>query len=210
VVTTEFTRDAASFRTDWPGVSPFVTVRAIRRGTFLFLTTRPVKKDDVPLTDNKGIGFIGSPSRSWGRRMRTTNNKAARALHNAIAGAAGVLALALILTGIVRVAHGSPHVGDIVAFVPSMTAHAGKGTRLLVHRQDQFGCVLDLNVLRQSGGSLIVETQFGAGASGFRVHWAGVRTSEDPGNCGSDADLIVDHSDLDRLSLSAGGYGVGS
>jgi hypothetical protein len=141
--------------------------------------------------------------------MRTTNNRAGHAVQTAIAGAAGVLASALALSVILRLAQTTPHVGDIVAFVPSSAARANEGAPLLVHRQDQFGCVLDLNVLRRSGGSLIVEAQAGAGVGGFRVHWAGVRTSDDPGNCGSEAELTVDRLDLDALSLSAGGYGVG-
>jgi hypothetical protein len=141
--------------------------------------------------------------------MRTINNRPNRALLPAIVAATGVVVAACALNVIVKLAHATPHVGDIVAFLPSTIAPADDGTRLLVHRQDQFGCVLDLNVLRRSGGSLVVETRPGTGMSSFRVHWAGLRTSSDSGNCGSDADLIVDRLDLDVLSLSAGGYGVG-
>jgi hypothetical protein len=132
-----------------------------------------------------------------------------RALGPMIAMASGALVGAFALNAIVKLATTTPHVGDIVAFSASTAAPFDDGTRLLVHRQDQYGCVLDLNVLRRAGGSLIVETQPDAGASGFRVHWAGARTSDDPANCGSDADLIVGRLDLDVLSLSAGGYGIG-
>jgi hypothetical protein len=140
--------------------------------------------------------------------MRTSNNKTLQALGPAIVAATGVVSVALALNVFIRLAHTTPHVGDIVAFRPSMIALDNDDTRLLVHRQDQFGCVLDLNVLRRSGGSLILETRLGTETSGFRAHWAGARTSDDPGNCGSDADLILDRLDLDILSMSAGGYGI--
>jgi hypothetical protein len=140
--------------------------------------------------------------------MRTINNKTARSLRPTIAAATGVLVVALALNVMVRLAHTTPHLGDIVAFAPSATAPADDGARLLVHRQDQFGCVLDLNVLRRSGGSMVLETQLSVQGNNFSVHWAGTRTSDDPGNCGSDADLILDRLDLEILSLAAGGYGM--
>ena len=139
--------------------------------------------------------------------MRTTN-KTARELLPAIITATVVVTAALALNVIVRLAQIPPHVGDIVAFRPSEILPVYDGARLLVHRQNQFGCVLDMNVLRHVGGSLVIETQPGIEAGSFRVHWAGTRTSDDAGNCGGDADLIVSRLDLDVLSLSAGGYGV--
>jgi hypothetical protein len=140
--------------------------------------------------------------------MRTINNKTARSLRPTIAAATGMLVVALALDVMVRLAHTTPQLGDIVAFAPSASAPADDGARLLVHRQDQFGCVLDLNVLRRSGGSMVLETQLSVQGNNFRVHWAGTRTSDDPGNCGSDADLILDRLDLEILSLAAGGYGM--
>jgi hypothetical protein len=142
--------------------------------------------------------------------MRSINKIAARALRPMI-----VVVTCLVIAGgaVIRVVQSvriTPHVGDILAFVPSPVVSADDDARLLVHRQNQFGCVLDLSVLRHSGGSLIVETEIGGGASNFRVHWAGQRTSADTGNCGSDADLVVDRRELNVLALSAGGYGVGS
>jgi hypothetical protein len=141
--------------------------------------------------------------------MRTINEIAAWALRPVVVVAACGLIVAVAVNRIVELARATPHVGDILAFVPSSSVSGEEDTRLLVHRRDQFGCVLDLNVLRRSGGSLIVETEID-GAKNFRVHWAGDRTSADTGNCGSDADLIVDHRELKILALSAGGYGVGS
>ena len=43
---------------------------------------------------------------------------------------------------------------------------------------------------------------------GFRLHWAGARTSDPDGDCGSNADLFVDRSDLANLATAAGGYGL--
>jgi len=140
--------------------------------------------------------------------MRTIDKKPADAVRPAIVAGMGILTAVACFGLLLRLAQITPHVGDIVAFVPSATAPAGENTRLLVQRQDQFGCVLDMNVLRHSGGSLVIETQLGPEAKSFRVHWAGARTSADAGNCGSDADLIVDALDLNVLSFSAGGYGV--
>jgi hypothetical protein len=142
--------------------------------------------------------------------MRSINKIAARALRPAILAVTCLVIAGVAVTRIVQSVRTTPHVGDILAFVPSPVVSGGDDERLLVHRQNQFGCVLDLSVLRRSGGSLIVETEIGGGASNFRVHWAGQRTSTDTGNCGSDADLVVDRRELNVLALSAGGYGVGS
>jgi hypothetical protein len=141
--------------------------------------------------------------------MRTIKYKAARALLPLLVGAITVFAAAFALTVIVRFAQNTPQVGDIVAFVPSTTSPAGEGVRLLVHRPDHSGCLLDLGVVRRSGGSLVVETRLDTEAGSFGVHWAGARTSNDPGDCGGDANLIVDRLDLDILSASAAGYLVG-
>ncbi len=138
--------------------------------------------------------------------MRTINTKLIRVLVPAAAAASGVLAGAIMWNVIVTLAHPAPQVGDIVAFIPSAATPADDGTRLIVHRQDQSGCVLDLNVLRQSGGSLLIENQTAASPPSFNAHWAGARTSADAADCGPQADLIVDRLDLAILSFSAGGY----
>jgi hypothetical protein len=76
--------------------------------------------------------------------------------------AAGLASTLLSLTAahaIVQMTYLTNYVGDIVSFVPSSSPPVEDGVRLIVHRRDQFGCILDLDVLRQSGGSLIVEGQ---------------------------------------------------
>jgi hypothetical protein len=140
--------------------------------------------------------------------MRPTNGTTAHILLPAIVGLGCVLITLGAVNAIAAMTHLSPHIGDIISFSASATQPAQDGTRLIVHRQDQFGCVLDLNVLRQSGGSLVVESQ-DVMAGGFSVHWAGERTAADGGNCGDSSDLILDRRELDILALGAGGYGTG-
>ncbi len=141
--------------------------------------------------------------------MRTRNNKLARMLFPAILGATAAMAAAGAATLVADAAHGSVGVGDIIAFTPLQDGTADLEARIVVHRPDQFGCVLDLNTIRQTGGSLVVEARMSGEAHSYRAHWAGERTTSDSGDCGSNADLIVDHNDLDSLALAAGGYGVG-
>ena len=140
--------------------------------------------------------------------MRTTNDKLARSLLPAAIAALCMLGTVTTVKAITELTHPAAHVGDIIAFAPSNGDPSADSPRLIVHRQDRFGCVLDLNTLRRFGGSLIVEGQFGTGKN-FRVHWAGQRTTADTASCGEQADLIVDAGDLDILALSAGGYGAG-
>jgi hypothetical protein len=116
--------------------------------------------------------------------MGTVSKIAARALRPAILVATCLLTAGVAVTRIAQSVRTTPHVGDILAFVPSPVVSADGDARLLVHRQNQFGCVLDLGVLRHFGGSLIVETDI-------------------------DADLVVDRRELHVLAISAGGYGTG-
>ena len=76
---------------------------------------------------------------------------------------------------------------------------------LLAHRPGQFGCVLDLDVLRRSGGSLVVDGKpEAAGPDTWRLHWAGERTSRDMADCGQEAELILNAADLRMLAAAAG------
>jgi hypothetical protein len=137
------------------------------------------------------------------------NDNTARFLFPAIAGLGCIIVALTAVHAIAAMAHIRPHIGDIVAFTASVDTPTEDGTRLIVHRPNQFGCILDLSVLRQSGGSLVVESQVADTSGSFRVHWAGQRTSADTANCGTHADLVLDGQELDILALSAGGYGAG-
>jgi hypothetical protein len=140
--------------------------------------------------------------------LTPAKNTTARFPLPAIAGLGCVLVALFAVNAIAAIAAIRPQIGDIVAFTPSADQRDEDGTRLMVHRPDRFGCILDLSVLHHSGGSLVVESQVAEAVGSFRVHWAGERTSTDNANCGRNADLILDGRELDILALSAGGYGA--
>jgi hypothetical protein len=102
----------------------------------------------------------------------------------------------------------TPRVRDIVSFTASAVTSTDD-TRLAVRRSGQSGCILAMDVLRHSGGSLVVESQITEAADSFRVHWAGARTTADSDDCGDRADLILEGRELDILAAVAGGYGAG-
>jgi hypothetical protein len=140
--------------------------------------------------------------------MRTKLNKTLKLLAPALLGAAAAITGATAVT-LVSLAHSTARVGDIIAFEPSAEPGPETETRLPVDRPDRPGCVLDLNTIRRTGGSLIVEARLADSGRRFLLHWAGARTSADSSDCGHSADLIADRSDMDILALAAGGYGVG-
>jgi hypothetical protein len=142
------------------------------------------------------------------RPMRTTNDKIARALLPVVTGAGCMITVLVAMNVIAQFGQPAPRIGDMVAFTASPEQSVEAGTRLIAQRPDQSGCTLDLNMLRHSGGSIIVESEVTRTPGGFRVHWAGEHTSTDD-NCGASADLILDTHDLDILASAAGGYGVG-
>ena len=141
--------------------------------------------------------------------MRTAYDKTIRIMVPIVAGAGCMLALLSAANAIAELGQATPHVGDIISFAASASQPVEDGTRLIVHRPDRVGCVLDLGILRRSGGSLVVEKQVNDGPQSFRVHWAGKRTTADASNCGDNADLILEGQQLDTVALAAGGYGAG-
>ena len=138
--------------------------------------------------------------------MRTTKRKTVGGLLPAVIVAASVLGAGLAGNVVGVYINSAPQMGYIVAFEPSPAPVEDKNVRLVVSRLDQVECVLDLNVIRQFGGSLFVENEVGPDASGYRVHWAGQRTTEDAEDCGKDTNFIVRRHDLDLLATVAGGY----
>jgi hypothetical protein len=137
------------------------------------------------------------------------DDKVIRIMGPAIFGIATMLAAAGAINVVSIMAQSGPTVGDIIAFDTRRDAPLENNARLLVHRPDQYACVLDLNTIRQSGGSLVVEARMPGESRAFQLHWAGDRTSSDTADCGRMADLIVDHRDMDAIAMAAGGYGVG-
>ena len=119
----------------------------------------------------------------------------------ALAGASGA-------AGMARVAAMGPRVGDIIAFDLALPSQAESGTRLAVARPDQKNCVLDIDTIRRSGGSLVMERRVTGPTRLYRAHWAGPRTSEAVTDCGGDADLVLTPLDVSTLAAAAGGFGA--
>jgi hypothetical protein len=122
----------------------------------------------------------------------------------ALAGLAGAVKIARTAVNF------GPAVGDIVQFDPKGYLPLDIHTKVEATRADTSACVLDLESIHRHGGSLIVEQRYPAnGTARYRVHWAGEQSAEDAANCGGDADLMLDDSNLDLLAMAAGGWGVG-
>jgi hypothetical protein len=133
--------------------------------------------------------------------MRTTNRKLAERLLFATVVAATVMGAGIAGNVLGNAVMRTPRIGHIIAFEPSPDAQTVIGARLVVHRRDKSDCILDLDVLRRSGGSLVVESQ--VPSAGYSAHWAGARTSNDALDCGTDADLIVRRQYLNVLDTFA-------
>jgi hypothetical protein len=129
-----------------------------------------------------------------------------------------IMAVAVVITACILLmaylaqlaSGGAPQTGDIIAFqvtrIPSVST-----TSFAAKRESAAGrmsCILDVQTMQRSGGSLVVEAlQFTPGRI-FRVHWAGVRTSGDHDDCGSSADLLLNDNQVAALVFAAGGKGV--
>lgn len=108
-----------------------------------------------------------------------------------------------------------PGVGDIVAFKPSsqdtdMWQMTIPATILSATGAPVADCSLDPNVMADQGGSLVVEGLQNEPSLQYRIHWAGMATAREAGNCGASASLLVSRTDLQRLANAAGGFGVGN
>lgn len=107
-----------------------------------------------------------------------------------------------------------PKVGDMVVFKPEsqdsdMWQMAIPATMVSAMGSPVAPCSLDPNVMAAHGGSLIVESRQTEPSLQYVVHWAGTETSREAGNCGSDVNLMVSRTDLQRLANAAGGFGIG-
>jgi hypothetical protein len=124
----------------------------------------------------------------------------------AIVIAAGFLLMAGLLRLTDRLA---PQTGDIIAFpatrMPTSTASFAARRAFVAAG---MSCILNVQTMQRSGGSLVVETSQFEPHRIFRVHWAGVRTSSDPDNCGESADLLLNTNQISALVFAAGGTGT--
>lgn len=114
------------------------------------------------------------------------------------------------MVGIAREAEEfGPRVGDIVMFDPAHRAGFDSDARLVALRPGRDDCLVNVEVVRRSGGSFVLEQRDAGPDRLYRAHWSGRRTSEDPGNdCGTDADLVLSQTDLSALAAAAGGFGA--
>src|SRR4051794_8732471 len=103
-----------------------------------------------------------------------------------------------------------PEVGDIVSFDPLEAQSRDARARIAATAADRPGvaCVLDVRAMHAAGGSVVIEARQPQVPAGYRVHWAGARSSDDATDCGGSADLLLDREDVEILAMAAGGYGV--
>ncbi len=100
--------------------------------------------------------------------------------------------------------------GDIVRFDPKGYMPLDVHTQVAALRADKSDCILDLEAIHRGGGSLVVEQRYrGDGRPRYRVHWAGQQSASGSADCGQDADLMLDDTNLNLLAMAAGGWGVG-
>jgi len=116
-----------------------------------------------------------------------------------------VLAAGIVATLLPNLTRAAPKVGDIVVFSPADDRGASDAARIAVRRTGLPGCVLDLDAIRRTGGSLVVEARLTRPIPAFRLHWAGLRTSVASDDCGNSADMIIEETDLTNLAFAAGG-----
>lgn len=140
--------------------------------------------------------------------MNTRNRKAQYSRSAVIFAGTAILSAGLTMTLASSLTQAPPEVGDIVVFAPGAPHGDGSTMRIAVHRPGQTACVLDLDAIRQTGGSLVVEARVFRPVPGFRLHWAGERTSTEGNDCGDSADLFLGKGDLGSLATAAGGYGL--
>ena len=114
---------------------------------------------------------------------------------------------ALGFADLVRVS--GPAVGDVVAFDANFGVPEYLPTQLSVVRADGSPCQLDLNVMQQVHGSLMVDSATGDSPHAYRLHWAGTHSSLGAGDCGAAADIVASDRVMATLLVASGGVGVG-
>ena len=151
-------------------------------------------------------------SQSTGPTMPVNDSKSSGLSSILLGMAALVLAGAVGTIGLLQqVGQLGPKVGDIVAFDPAESISRDMKARIAATstgNRPGAGCVLDVKAMHESGGSLVIESRLPQAERGFRVHWAGRRSSDDSTDCGASADLMLDQDDIEVLALAAGGFGV--
>jgi hypothetical protein len=129
-------------------------------------------------------------------------------------------AMAIMVTGcvstflVLQLDEFRPKVGDMVVFRPGsqdsdMWQMNIAATVVSPTGQPAGECSLDPNAMAANGGSLVVESRRTEPSLQYVLHWVGAQTSAQAGSCGSDVDVTVSRTDLQRLANAAGGFGIG-
>lgn len=124
---------------------------------------------------------------------------------------AGCVLIAVLLGSIeiITVLHifkEGPRVGDMVTFSAKTIGIDQDPMKVaLAAAPANRTCVLSPDVMRASGGSLVVEArQAPKGKPLYRVHWAGVHTAKGAEDCGGQANLVLSANDLRALASATG------
>lgn len=120
-------------------------------------------------------------------------------------GLVGVIATVTIVCMLHLVDALGPRIGDMISFDPTSKIGLETDTRIAVTpagNRPGVSCVLDVRVMLASGGSVVIEAAQPKPDRGFRVHWAGARTSNGPTDCGPSAELVLSHADMVTLRLA--------
>lgn len=139
-------------------------------------------------------------------RRKGTEKLIAVAVGLALVGMATLNAM-LGLHSLARVS--GPAVGDIVAFDVDTPIPDTLPTQLQVVRADGSPCQLDLTVMRQVHGSLVVDRTTNTAPLSFRLHWAGRHSSLGATDCGPTADITATDRVMAALLVATGGVGTG-
>jgi hypothetical protein len=121
------------------------------------------------------------------------------------------IAAAVIVVGLVHLADRlGPQLGDIVAFLPRRLPSVSTASITVspTNAPARKTCVLDVQAIQKSGGSLVIEATHPNPDDTFVVHWAGLRTSDSQQDCGSSADFVLNRVQVAALIFAAGGKGV--
>jgi hypothetical protein len=111
-----------------------------------------------------------------------------------------------------------PSVGGAIVFKPDRAATQQWSVKAAIADRRHVGlpngatdglCVLSPGVMALHGGSLIIEARRLSTPPAYRVHWAGGHTSAGVGDCGTQADLVLERNELMRLANVAGGVSNG-
>ncbi len=131
-----------------------------------------------------------------------------------VLAAIGIMATGCLSTFLVlQLDQFRPKVGDMVVFKPGsqdsdMWEMKIPATLVSQDGASQGACTLDPNVMATTGGSLVVEARQETPTLSYQIRWAGQRTASTGTNCGTEAELAVSRTDLQRLANAAGGFGV--